>query len=266
MVSAHASHFIDSPSAVSVCRRALVNGRPDAVVVGLTAAALWGMPLPPSAAVEIERGRVSVSRRSRDRAWRGQGISGHAIDLPDHHVTECESLQVTTPVRTWLDCAALVSSDHLLAMGDWSVDRGLMRTEELLALISWGHGRRGVVRAREVAALVRRGVDSPQESRLRWLVVSHGLPEPTINPVIVLPDMSVVRLDLAYVGLRLGMEFDGDWHVETQLHDAQRRSRLARLGWEIVVARKDDLSDPQMFLRRVRAALAERRQSNRRRW
>lgn len=259
--------FIDREAALSACRRATtLKGRSDAVVVGLSAAALWGMPLAPRDAERIAHGAVSLSRRSRDRAWRGRSIDGHAIDLPTAHLTETGLLVVTTPARTWLDCAALVSPDHLLAMGDWALSSGLMSIGDLEPIINWGRGRRGVIRAREVAPLLRPGVESPQESRLRWLVISNGLPEPTINPEIVLPDMSVRRLDLAYLGLRFGLEFDGDWHARTQDHDERRRAALADAGWEILVARKDDLTQPERFLREVRAALARRSQWGRRRW
>lgn len=96
--------------------------------------------------------------------------------------------------------------------------------------------------------------------------MSHGLPEPSINPEVVLPDTSVRRLDLAYLGLRIGIEFDGDWHAKTQQHDELRRSLLANLGWAIVIARKDDLSRPDRVLRELRAAIAQRSQSGRRRW
>ena len=249
-----------------MCRGAVARGRSDAVFVGLSAAALWGMPIPPVAAAAIEHGNVSVSRGAQDRAWRGRGIDGHAIEIPTDHVTEVESLTVTTPARTWLDCAALVGPDHLLAMGDWAVDEGHAAPEDLLAMIDWGRGRRGIVRARQVAPLVRQGVESPQESRLRWVVVANGLPEPAINPEIVLPDLQVRRIDLAYLGLRIGLEFDGDWHVETQQHDEVRRASLMACGWEIVVARKDDLSQPDRVLRELRDAMARRGAALRRRW
>lgn len=258
--------FIDPQTVLSACRQVTARGRSDAVVVGLSAAALWGMPVPPSEAARIAHGAVSVSRSSSDRAWRGRRIEGHSIALPAEHLTEIGPLAVTTPPRTWLDCAALVSPDHLLALGDWALGRGILTISGLESLINWGRGRRGVMRAREVAPLLRHGVESPQESRLRWLVVSHGLPEPTINPEIVLPDMSVRRIDLAYQGLRVGLEFDGDWHARTQDHDERRRAALADEGWEILVARKDDLVHPDRFLRQVRSALARRSQGGRRRW
>lgn len=160
MASGMGGHFVDPHVATSACHEVMAKGRSDAVVVGLSAAALWGMPLAPRDAMGIAHGSVSVSRRSRDRAWRGHGVDGHSIELPDEHLTDRGSLVVTTPARTWLDCAALVAADHLLAMGDWSLDRGILDIEELQSVVTWGHGRRGVVLAREVAPLLRCGVES----------------------------------------------------------------------------------------------------------
>ncbi len=259
-------HFVQAAVVASVVREALARGRSDAVVVGLTAAALWGMPIPPSHAAEIAQGRVALSRLGHARAWRGRSIFGHSIELPNEHLAEVASFAVATPARTWLDCAALIRSDHLLAMGDWGLERGILSIAEIDTMIKWGSGRRGVVRAREVSPLLRRGAESPQESRLRWILIENGLPEPSINPEIVLPDLTVVRIDLAYVGLRIAVEFDGDWHARTRLHDDHRRALLASLGWEIVVARKDDLFDPAELLAAVRAALRDRWPSGRRRW
>ena len=43
---------------------------------------------------------------------------------------------------------------------------------------------RGCRLARRAASLAREGVDSPQETRLRLLLVLAGLPEPRVNVII----------------------------------------------------------------------------------
>lgn len=258
--------FIDPEAAAAIVNRALGRERADLVVVGLSAAAIWGMPLPPSIAERIKFGFVSVSRRSCGSPSRRRSVKGHSIDLPDEHLAMRGSLQVTTPARTWLDCAAFVQPDHLLAMGDWALDRGMLSISELEMLVRWARRRRGVVRAREVMPLLRSGVESAQESRLRWIMMAAGLPEPEINPEVVLPNQRMVRLDLAYVGLRLGVEFDGDWHALTQEADEDRRADLEAAGWTIIVARKDDLTEPNSLVRRVRTALGHRSNAIHLRW
>lgn len=261
-----ARRFIDPDDVAALVDKTLREGNADGVVVGLTAAAIWGMPLPPAAAEQIRCGLVSISRRDCGAPSRQRSVDGHSIHLPPEHLAMRGVLHMTTPARTWLDCAAFVKPDHLLAMGDWALDEAKLSIRELEALVQWASRRRGVVRAREVLPLLRTGVESAQESRLRWLVLSAGLPEPEINPEIVLPHGRVVRLDLAYVGLRLGMEFDGDWHAWTQKEDEMRRSDLKAAGWTILVARKDDLSRPEPLLRSIRRAIDRSLISRKLRW
>jgi very-short-patch-repair endonuclease len=238
----------------------------DSVVVGFSAAALWGMPLPPSVAELIHTGPASLSRRAAAAASRQSRVDGHSIDIPDAHLTELRSLCVTTAARTWVDCSALVSPDHLLAMGDWALNRDLVSPEELTKVVDWARGRRGVVLARQVLPWLRRGVESAQESRLRWHLIAHEFPEPAINPEVVLPRGRVVRLDLAYEGLRIALEFDGDWHIDTRAHDDERRRQLKSAGWIVIVANKYDLGDPSDVLRQLRLVVDERTTARRRRW
>jgi len=245
---------------------ALLGAPKDSVVVGFNAAAIWGMPLPPSVAQVLKAGSVSLSRQGGAPPTRRPRVDGHSIDIPPSHFVVHDSLALTTPARTWVDCAALVPPDHLLAMGDSALDRGLLTLNEVNSVVTWARGRRGVVQAREVLPWIRTGVESGQESRLRWYIVADQLPEPDINPEITLPGPRVVRLDLAYRGLRIALEFDGEWHVGTQEHDAQRRRQLEEMGWKILVATKDDLFDPTAFLTALRAEIAHRCSFSRRRW
>lgn len=258
--------FLDPGAVAASVTTTVMRCRTDCVVVGSSAAAVWGMPLPATVAESVRNGLVSVSRVDSGPASRQNAFDGHSLELPSDHWLQQGLVQITTPARTWLDCAALLPADHLLAMGDWALDQGLLAMSELTSLIAWARRRRGVVRARQVAPWLRRGVESPQESRLRWFLVDAGLPEPAINPEIVLPDQRVVRLDLAYLGLRVGLEFDGDWHVATREHDEGRRAALTAAGWKVLVARKDDLWQPGRLMGAARQALIERSGNGRKRW
>ncbi len=66
---------------------------------------------------------------------------------------------------------------------DALVRLGLATERELRARAENSH-ERGAIRARTAAALVRRGVDSPMETRLRLLIVLAGLPEPEVNRIL----------------------------------------------------------------------------------
>lgn len=239
--------------------------KPGHVVVGISAARLWGLPTPPSE--ELMRRTVAIAEIEHEgRRSRGRGVTGHRLLIPKDHVTTVHGVQVTSVARTWVDCAALMKEEHLLAMGDCALARELLDPNDLEVVLRWAGGRRGIRRARHVAPLVRPGVESPQESRLRWLLLSHGLPEPEINPWIIVHGQRCARLDLAYTSSRIGIEYDGDWHATTQEHDGRRRMMLAQNGWAVVVAHKEDLDEPGRLLRHVRQLLQDRRASRRRRW
>jgi len=52
------------------------------------------------------------------------------------------------------------------------------------------------------------------ETRLRMLIVLAGLPEPTVGHVIRRDDGSRLhRIDLAYLGLLIAVEYDGRQHA-----------------------------------------------------
>ena len=100
--------------------------------------------------------------------------------------------------------------------------------------IEWGSGLRGAKRR-----FVRKGADSPKETRLRMLLVLAGLPEPTVNLIIRNPDGGWrMRFDLSYPGLKLIIEYDGRQHAESSgqwRRDLSRREELDRLGWRLIV-------------------------------
>jgi len=118
-------------------------------------------------------------------------------------------------------------------------------------------------RARRAARLVRKGVDSPMETRLRLLIVLAGLPEPEVNFILRAPDGSWRRrFDLCYPGYRLIIEYDGRKHAFDQEQwsgDLTRREELDELEWRIIVVESSGIyADPLHTLLRVRTALQSR--------
>ena len=62
----------------------------------------------------------------------------------------------------------------------------------------------------------------------------HGLPRPTVNHMVQLPDGGVVFMDIAFVGARVDVEYDGKHHEQQWEADAQRRLRIESAGWDYV--------------------------------
>jgi hypothetical protein len=110
--------------------------------------------------------------------------------------------------------------------------------------------------------LARKGVDSPQETRLRLLLVLAGLPEPRVNLTIRGSDGSWRRrYDLAYEDLLLIIEYDGRQHAEDSrqwLSDIFRREELDQMRWRLIIVTSEGIyQHPLRTLERVRDALLE---------
>jgi very-short-patch-repair endonuclease len=95
------------------------------------------------------------------------------------------------------------------------------------------------------------------ETRLRHLLVAAGLPRPTAQHVVRdATGAFVARLDLAYLGPRLAIEYDGALHWEQRREDDRRRDGVRALGWRVLVVSGSDLWDGGAdLIARVRAHL-----------
>ena len=119
-------------------------------------------------------------------------------------------------------------------------------------------------RAREAAAYVRPGVDSPMETRLRMLLVLAGIPEPEVN--LTLRDVDgepVRRFDLSWPGVKVVVEYDGRHHVvreDAWERDLDRRESMDADGWRLlVVTSRGIYAEPERTVSRVFDVLRARR-------
>ena len=201
---------------------------PDAVVSCSSAAAMWGVPVPVDGLDRLHVcGAGQVHRRgvvAHDRA------GGDAIHGSIHGV------RVTSPERTFVDLAAESTDADLLAVGDALVSRSLVTPAALISASAAATGRRGAVRARRIAALVRIGVDSPMESMLRLLILADGLPEPVVGRDVVWQGRWLARPDLSYPAERVAIEYDGLHHERSarqRQRDICRNEDLIDAGWVV---------------------------------
>jgi very-short-patch-repair endonuclease len=219
-----------------------------------TAGEIWGGWVPDQPQTHLS------SPREQSRCQR-RGVRSHDIN-DEADVVTFHGIRVSSPTQTFLDLAAVVDLVDLVVFGDSMVRAGRSTVAELVeAADAWaGRGRK---LARRAARLVREGVDSPMESRLRMLIVLAGLPEPKVNIIIRNQNGEwLVRFDLCYPGLKIVVEYDGRQHAEDHKqwdHDIDRREQLDRWGYRLVVVRsKGVYVDPERTLRRIRTALRER--------
>ena len=195
----------------------------------------------------------------------------HRMKLYEDEVTTIEGLPVTTPERTWLDMAELLSVDEIVAMGDSCVrvprpelegrDMPLCTIRDLQRMIDRHRGKRGLRKAKEALELIRVGSDSPQETMLRLAIVRAGLPEPELNVPIVADDGSRHHEpDLSYRKYRIGIEYEGEHHGEEGqiVRDIHRSERYAALGWtEVRISKRHMLNDAKPAAAKVLVALAQ---------
>lgn len=236
-----------------MARAALVLA-PEAVVSHSTAARIWGGVVPDDPDVHL------TVRTRRDRP-RHAGIQAHHTSMGPASRRRAGIL-LTTPERTLVDLARRLSLIDLVVLADSLIKAAVTTPERLVAECDAWRGP-GARRARAAARLARRGVESPQETRLRLLLVLAGLPEPKINPVVKVPKgAATYRLDLAYEAEKVGVEYEGRQHAEDPVQwrrDMRRREDFDRLGWRLVLVESEGIfRTPGETIERVTLALRER--------
>jgi very-short-patch-repair endonuclease len=240
----------------------LVTG---AVVSHLSAAVLWGFPLP-QALQNLTV--VHLTSQPGQRAVRHKNVVGHQQSLEPEEIVTGSRVSCTSPLRTWFDLAGLLSPDELVIAGDFLLRRRnpLTTLAELDAFLAGKQGRAGYRRAMRARSLIRAETDSPKETELRLLLMRHGLPEPGINvPMFDETGGWIQDPDLSYEEEKIAIQYDGGHHA----NPAQRRSDIFRdenardAGWRVLVLTQWHLTPfgPGMepaAVTRVRAALTER--------
>ena len=97
------------------------------------------------------------------------------------------------------------------------------------------------------------------ETRLRWLLVRAGLPQPHVQTK--LPDSAgqiVARADLYYPDARLVIEFDGGNHRDRMVDDNRRQNLLVNAGYRVLRFTSADFrSRPDVLVAQVQAALKD---------
>lgn len=244
----------------------------DCAFSHVTAARLWGLPLPAS----LEQGTTLdvIRDAGRPRVERA-GCRPHS-GLERREVHLLDGLRVTSPADTWVDLGDVRTHrpvrDDLVVAGDALVTQwappGVRRTAEEVATALEPLRRtleaRGSPRGRRVLAqaldLVRPGVRSPRETRSRLLFVDAGFPEPEpCAPLHALGGGWLAEGDLVWRARRVVGEYQGDVHGSRAARsaDAARNGLLGDEDWTVLEIFAEDHTDPHrrraMLLRFARA-------------
>lgn len=212
-----------------------------AAVSGIAATWLHGVDLAPLKPEPVD---VIV-----DQAWRPgyrKVLRPHRAPLPASDVMTVKGKLCTTPLRTAYDLARGPDLREAVVAIDALLHKKLITTEGL-ALFAAERGWPDGARVGRVLELADGGAESPQETRLRLvLVLDGGLPRPETQLVAREADgRFVARLDMGYrLRRRAGIEYDGKHHAkpDQRLRDHRRHNRLLRAGWPTLYYSAEDIT------------------------
>jgi hypothetical protein len=227
--------------------------RREAVLVGSSAAAMLGTRwLPADEPAELARTRHPSPH----------GIIVHGGAIADDELADVRSIRCTTPARTCYDVSRRIPKDEGIIRTDAILNATNCSIADVMAIAARYPGARGMRQLRATLDLVDGGAESPQETRLRLLLVRDGLPRP-VTQIPVRNDRGRVvrRIDMGWPQWMVGVEYDGEQHFtnpDDYGKDIIRLEFLAGRGWTIVrVSGRQLRHERPQILARVRRALGD---------
>jgi hypothetical protein len=242
----------------------LSRGPATTVVSHVSAAKLWGIPIP-GRSDRDERLHVSVPPDMR--APRGRGVVGHHVRLHPLDVASHHGIRVTSQARTLCDLASVIDREDLLAAADylrWRRRDDALRVglSEIQRSIDRHPTSRGVARLRAIAQLTTDRADSAPESIIRYRILAAGFPPPDVNFEAFDDRNNFIAMpDLAFPGIKVALDYEGDHHRvqrEQWERDIRRVPRLQDAGWHHTRISRADLRDSSDFLVRLARTLRTR--------
>lgn len=248
----YARSGVDLSAADRIHAAWLWSGR-EATMVGHSAAVLLGSRWIP-ADIPVE---LTHSRRPAP-----PGILVRNDALVDDEVCLRRTMKCTTAARTAYDLGRRLSVVEGVIRIDALLNATGVPIRDTAAIAERYPGARGIRRLRTALGLVDADAESPQESRLRILLVRSGLPRPVTQiPVRDGAGRAVRRIDMGWPQRMVGAEYDGEQHWTDPIQhaaDIERLEFLASRGWTIVRVSAVQLRRyPDLVVARVRAALCD---------
>lgn len=260
---------LPAAEALRVRCRALLRVTPDGTFFGgITAARLWGLPLPLK---HIQDDCLHTMLWYPGQPTNRAGVIGRQINDWNAHRVEIDGLPTIDLPTLFCHLGMLLSEPDLVAVGDAMVlepvfpvpgpPRPLTTIAALTERVAL-YRVRGKKRAARALALIRPGAESRPETLLRLLLIAAGFPEPELNCALFDQFGSpLARVDLLFRQFRVVVEYDGDQHrtdIRQFDRDVGRLDDLAAAGWRVVrIGARSLFGDPQDAVNRVRRALLD---------
>ncbi len=229
----------------------LWSGR-EAVLVGNSAAAVLGAKWT-SAEDPPELGRV--------RHPAPPEIIVRSGLLADDEVAAVAGRDCTTAARTAYDLGRRLSPERAVIRMDALLHATKTPPSAVAAIGERYPGARDIRRFRTAVDLADAGAESPQETRVRLLLVGSGLPRPRTQIPVTDADGRVLRrIDMGWPEWMVGVEYDGEQHftgADDYAADIERLEFLANRGWTIIrVSARQLRWERPAIVARVERALA----------
>ncbi|WP_237570321.1 endonuclease domain-containing protein [Mycolicibacterium lacusdiani] len=186
------------------------------------------------------------------------GIVAHTWAVTADEVSLVGGVDVTTAARTAFDIGRTRTAAQAIPILDALFNATRLKHCDVSAVAAAHPGARGVAQLRSLLADVDGGAESPQETRLRLLLVAAGLPRPETQ--IRFPELHV-RVDMGWRTWKVAVEYDGVQHWadgRQRAWDIERIALLEAAGWLVVRVSADMLARPHLIVARVREKLRAR--------
>ncbi len=223
-----------------------------ATLAGLSAAAVYGTKwLDATAPAEIVRADRHCQR----------GILVHSYRLAEDEVRPFRGMRVTTPARTAFDIGRGPPVAKAVPILDALLNATGIKPAAVVALADRHPGARGIRRLRAALESADGGAESPQETRVRLLLIGAGLPRPETQIEFRNLHTRRIRVDMGWREWKVAVEYDGIQHWEDpqqRAWDIERIARLEAAGWIVIRVSAAMLARPQVIVERVKAKLRER--------
>ncbi|GAS96184.1 uncharacterized protein RMCC_3150 [Mycolicibacterium canariasense] len=167
-------------------------------------------------------------------------------------------VRLTTPARTAFDLGRHRPRTEALARMDELQRVTAFDADEVSTLIERHRGARGLKQLRALLPLVDSGAASPQESRLRLLLLDTGFPKPATQLPVTDGARVLRTVDMGWEKFKVVIEYDGDQHRTNRFQyvkDLRVLPRLDALGWNVLRVIKED-TDWMIVERAYRALVA----------
>ena len=187
------------------------------------------------------------------------GILVRSYGLTPDDVCIVRGMRVTAPVRTGFDIGRTHAQDRAVPIIDALMAATGLKPADLIALADARPRLRGVRNLRATAALCDGGAESPQESRVRLMLVKAGIPAPETQ-VEFLDEYGhpFIRVDMGWREWMVAVEYDGVQHWSDRRQrswDIDRIAILEAMGWAVIRISAEMLSRPEVVIERVRTKL-----------